>query len=190
MDKKEIRKRKKRRNSILKTLVLVVAFVVVIGATFGVTMAYFGGVSGTQTYDMILKTGLYVNAPTPTTLSKSMYVVPSQVITANCTVKVKSTTNSTTAATEVADPTSTEGKAEVAKHSNGLLRAKISFSAGGTNATLTSDGTKAYFPVSIGGSVVANLVEYPVAEGTKGDGYYYLVTGTTLTGDSTMYTIL
>ena len=169
MDKKEILKRKRKRNNIIKTFVLVIAFVVAIGTTFGVTMAYFGGTSGTFTSTMTLKTGVYINAPAPTNISQSMYVVPSQVIEAGCTVNVKS-----------AKPNGDLSTGAAA--SKGLLRAKITFSAGGTGATLTSGGNT-YFPVKIGSETTAscNLVPWT---GEGGDGYYYLMKGTTINATS------
>ena len=98
MDKKELKKRKRKRIRLIKSLVLVVAFVVAIGATFGVTMSYFGGKSKEVSYDMILKTGLYINTPTTEAVEATAYVVPSQVITTQCELSVKSSKAATDAA--------------------------------------------------------------------------------------------
>lgn len=171
MDKKEIRKRKRRRVRLIKSFVLVVAFVIAIGATFGVTMSYFGGKSKELSYDMVLKTGLYINTPTSETVEGSAYVVPSQVITTQCELSVKSSTSATTAAV-------TDGKTG----SNALLRAIITFGDGGTDATLTGSGKEAYFPVKLNNIVIGNLVQYT-------DNNYYLMTGTTIGANDTMYVI-
>ena len=120
MDKKEIKKRKRKRNRLIKSLVLVVAFVIAIGATFGVTMAYFGGFSDPANYNMKLKTGLYVGTPSQETSEIYAYVVPSQVVSALCEFSVKSASS----ATATAGTDSDEG-------SNGLIRASISFTGVG-----------------------------------------------------------
>lgn len=172
MDKKEILKRKRKRNRLIKSFVLVVAFVIAISATFGVTMAYFGGKSGTANYNMQLKMGLYVGIPTASTNTASTYVVPSQVVTANCEFKVKSGDKSGNVVT---------GDSA----SDGLIRAKIEFT-GITGVTL-DNGTanQVYFPVILdddNDDVVANFVKYT-------DGYYYLITGTTISDSASMYVV-
>ena len=172
MDKKELKKRKRKRIRLIKSLVLVVAFVVAIGATFGVTMSYFGGKSKEVNYDMILKTGLYINTPTTEQVEATAYVVPSQVITTQCELSVKSSKAATDAA--VAD-----GKTG----SNGLLRAIITFGdEEGTGATLTGSGKESYFPVKLGNTVIGNFVKYT-------DNNYYLMTGTTIGTNDEMYVI-
>ena len=171
MDKKELKKRKKKRIRLIKSLVLVLAFVVAIGATAGVTMSYFGGQSNPFGYDMILKTGLYLNTPTQETAEKSMYVVPSQVVTANCQFSVKSSKDS--------DDTANTG----ASASDGLIRAIITFgNAEISGATLTGSTSQAYFPVKLNGTVVGNFVKYS-------DNNYYLMPGTTIGTNDTMYIV-
>lgn len=171
MDKKEIKKRKRRRNRLIKTFVLVVAIIVAVGTTFGVTMSYFGGKSSTSTYDMILKTGLYVNnAGGGESISGTTYVVPSQVVTANCEVSVKSASTKT-------DTANTGDSA-----SDALIRAIITFkSDDGVNATLSDSAT--YFPVTIGGVVIGNFVKY------TDNNYYLIASGTTIGTSTTMYVI-
>ena len=176
MDKKELKKRKKKRIRLIKSLVLVLAFVVAIGATAGVTMSYFGGQSNPFGYDMILKTGLYLNTPTQTEVQKSMYVVPSQIVTANCQFSVSSR--------------SADGKTINTgdSASDGLVRAIITF--GNTEisgATLTGSSKQAYFPVYMQSdtekkTVVANFVKFT-------DGNYYLMTGNTIGTTDTMYIV-
>ncbi len=170
MDKKEIKKRKRRRNRLIKTFVLVVALIVAVGTTFGVTMSYFGGKSGTSTYDMVLKTGLYVNnANAGGSVSKTAYVVPSQVISANCQVSVKSASSKTGTA-------NTDDSA-----SDALIRAIITFSSeDGVNASL---GDSASFPVSIGGTTIGNFVKY------TDDNYYLIASGTSITDSTLMYVV-
>lgn len=172
MDKKEIKKRKRKRNRLIKSLVLVVAFVIAIGATFGATMAYFGGKSNKVNYDMQLKMGLYVGVPEQTAGSVYAYVVPSQIVTADCQFSVKSAKTVTDTAVN-----------DVNTGSNGLIRAKIEF--GGIDG-VTLDGGAAgqvYFPVNLGNSVVANFVKHAT------DGYYYLVTGTSAGTNDSMYVV-
>ena len=174
MDKKEIKKRKRKRNRLIKSLVLVVAFVIAIGATFGATMAYFGGTSGTSNYDMVLKMGLYVGVPEQTEGQIYAYVVPSQVVTASCEFTVKSAKTATGD-----DSVAVSGVAA----SNGLIRAKIEFS-GITGVTLDS-GTdnQVYFPVKLNGTTIGNFVKRDTTDGTTADGYYYLIKGTSFSGD-------
>ena len=93
MEKLE-RKKKRRKLRLIKSLVLVVAFVVAIGATFGITMAYFGGKSSTEKAEMVLKTGLWINSKDITGVSASQYVVPSQVINPKCQLSIKSSKSS------------------------------------------------------------------------------------------------
>lgn len=169
MDKKEIKKRKRRRNRLIKTFVLVVAIIVAVGTTFGVTMSYFGGKSSTSTYDMVLKTGLYVNnAGGGESVSGTTYVVPSQVVTANCEVSVKSASTKT-------DTANTGDSA-----SDALIRAIITFSSDDEVGATLDDS--ASFPVTIGSTVVGNFMKYT-------DGNYYLISGTTISASSEMYVI-
>lgn len=170
MDKKEIKKRKRKRNRLIKSLVLVVAFVIAIGATFGATMAYFGGKSNTAKYDMQLKMGLYVGVPNVAANSVAAYVVPSQVVNANCEFTVKSAKTATD--TAVSDDSA----------SNGLIRASIVFD--GLDASALGNGA-VHFPVKLSGgaTAVGNLVKH------ASDGYYYFVTGTSAGADDNMYVI-
>ena len=181
MDKKEIKKRKRKRNRLIKSLVLVVAFVIAIGATFGATMAYFGGKSDTANYDMQLKMGLYVGVPNAATNTAATYVVPSQIVKANCEFSVKSAKPLGTGS----NPTDPGDAVTGATASNGLIRAQIVFS--GVDAGALGNGAgQAYFPVKLSGggdTAVAHFVKYAT------DGYYYLVTGTSATDTSEMYVV-
>ena len=180
MDKKEIKKRKRKRNRLIKSLVLVVAFVVAIGATFGATMAYFGGKSDTAKYNMQLKMGLYVGVPTAAANSATAYVVPSQIVKANCEFTVKSAKPLGTGS----NPTDPGAAVSDATASDGLIRAKIVFSGIDAGALGSGDG-EAYFPVKLSGgdTAVAHFVKYAT------DNYYYLVTGTSATDASEMYVV-
>lgn len=170
MDKKEIKKRKRRRNRLIKTFVLVVALIVAVGTTFGVTMSYFGGKSGTSTYDMVLKTGLYVNnAGSGDSVSGTTYVVPSQVISVNCEVSVKSASTKT----------STANTGDSA--SDALIRAIITFSDDDEVGATLDDSVS--FPVTIGGTVVGNFVKY------TDNNYYLIASGTTISESTLMYVI-
>ena len=185
MDKKEIKKRKRKRNRLIKSLVLVVAFVIAIGATFGVTMAYFGGKSDKANYNMMLKMGLFVGVPTSATNTASTYVVPSQIVTANCefTVKSAASTSTSAPASDTSDPAK----------SDGLIRAKIEFDSSEIeDVTISLDDT--YFPVSIVDGTgkktsIGNFVYRATSQESETDGYYYLITGTTMSHDAAMYVI-
>lgn len=172
MDKKKLRKRKKR---VISAMVIATAFVVCILATFGVTMAYFGGKSGADTSTLTLKTAVWVNA-TSTTTATGGYVVPSQAINRTCEVKVKS-------ANKANGDAVTDGN----KGSDSLLRATITWSVG-EGITLTGSSETSY-GVKIGGATVAKLMKWTKDKG--GDDNWYLVDSNTATmsGSATMYTI-
>lgn len=174
MDKKKMRKRKKR---IISVAVVTTAFLVCILATFGVTMAYFGGVSGANSATMTLKTAVWVNA-SATTSATSGYVSPSQAIERKCVVKVKS--SNTSSGTAITDAN---------KGSNSLLRAVITWNVG---SGITIDGSSVTsYDVTLGTSttVVAKLMKW--SSGTDADNNWYLVdkSTTTVSSSSTMYTI-
>jgi len=159
------KKKRKKRIRILKSLVLVCAFVIAIGATFGMTMAYFGGSSNAQTGTMTLKTGVWVNA-TDISTSLETYVVPSQIVSPTCEVKVKSSKYS-------------DGVANTTSGSNALLRAKITLAQvveDGEESTITLDELPAVFEVTVGEDT-AYLTKHHT------DGYYYLMENNLITLD-------
>ena len=160
MEKKKLNKRKKR---VISIAVIATAFVICIMATFGVTMAYFGGTSGAAKGEMTLKSAVWVNGSALTSFSG--YVLPSQLKTQACTVKVKSAATSTGAALKDASATSA------------LLRATITITTSGGAASI--ENSIASFPVSVAGAT-AYLVKYT-------DQNYYLMTANATTGN--MYVV-
>ena len=160
MEKKKLNKRKKR---VISIAVIATAFVICIMATFGVTMAYFGGTSGAAKGEMTLKSAVWVNGSSLSSFSG--YVLPSQLKTQACTVKVKSAATSTGAALKDASATSA------------LLRATITITTSGGASSI--DNSVASFPVSVAGTT-AYLVKYT-------DNNYYLMTADATTGN--MYVV-
>ena len=172
MDKKKQKKRKKR---IISVAVIATAFLLCIMATFGVTMAYFGGKSREDSATMTLKTALWVNSKGLTSFS-GKHVSPSQALTQTCEVSVKSSNQST--------GTAVTGDAA----SDALLRATITWNLGGIAATGSSTVTS--FDVTVGSTAAAaKLMKW--SSGTDADNNWYLVdkATTTMSGDATMYTI-
>lgn len=171
MDKKKQKKRKKR---IISVAVIATAFLLCIMATFGVTMAYFGGKSREDSATMTLKTALWVNSKGLTSFS-GKYVSPSQALTQSCEVSVKSSNQST--------GTAVTGDAA----SDALLRATIAWNLGGIAATGSSTVTS--FDVTVGSTVAAKLMKWTTENG--GDNNWYLVdkSATSISGTTNMYTI-
>lgn len=165
MEKKKLNKRKKR---VISIAVIATAFVICIMATFGVTMAYFGGTSGAAKGEMTLKSAVWVNGSSLTSFSG--YVLPSQMKKQACTVKVKSAATSTGTALKDASATSA------------LLRATITITTSGGASSI--DNSVASFPVSVAGTT-AYLVKYSADDG--GDNNYYLMTANATTGN--MYVV-
>lgn len=165
------KKKKRRKIRLIKSLVLVVAFVVAIGATFGITMAYFGGTSTTEKAEMTLKTGLWVNAKDITTVSASQYVVPSQVINPTCEVSIKSSKEKGNAA----------NTGESA--SKALLRALIVFTD--ETGSLSNTTSAGYFEVKSGSTHVGNFVK----DGETNYYYFMPTSVTSITGSETMQVI-
>jgi len=172
MDKKKQKKRKKR---VISVAVIATAFLLCIMATFGVTMAYFGGKSNQDSATMTLKTALWVNSKGLSSFS-GKYVSPSQALTQACEVSVKSSNQST--------GTAVTGDAA----SDALLRATITWDLGGIAATGSSSASS--FDVTVGSTAAAaKLMKW--TSGTGADNNWYLVdkSTTTMSGDATMYTI-
>ncbi len=106
-------KNKKNKKKVISIVALVASFVLCIGATFGITMAYFGGNAKKDLGTLTLKTGITVNAAISTTQTiENSLVVPGQPIDINATGTVKSYNGTT----NVVD---------------GILRAKITITATG-----------------------------------------------------------
>ena len=170
------KKKKRRKLKLIKSLVLVVAFVVAIGATFGITMAYFGGTSGTKTAEMTLKTGLWLKAGDITDSSGSsatQFVVPSQVINPKCQVSIKSSKLAS-------DPSA--NTVEGQQGSDALLRAEIQFTdESGVLSGSSSSASATYFQVydlsdtEVGAFVKDGSTNY----------FYFMPKGTTSITDST-----
>ena len=165
------KKKQRRKIRLIKSLVLVVAFVVAIGATFGITMAYFGGKSNTSTGAITLKTGIWVNSKDITGISATSYVVPSQIVEPECVLTIKSSKDK-------ADAAITTDQA-----SKALLRAELVITDGTGSGTISSAATAAYFAVYDSSNVqVGNFVK-DTTDVTK-NYYYFLPTATTTFADS------
>lgn len=163
MEKKKLNKRKKR---VISIAVIATAFVICIMATFGVTMAYFGGTSGAAKGEMTLKSAVWVNGGTLGSFSG--YVLPSQQVSQACEVKVKSANTST--------GTATTGNAAT----KALLRATITITASGVTIP-SSTSAPSSFTVTIG-SATAYLVKHT-------DTNYYLMSKNTIGASDEMYVI-
>ena len=115
-------KNKKNKKKIISIVALAASFVLCIGATFGVTLAYFGGSAKADLTAITLKTGVTVGAAASSTVSNNL-VVPGQPVDITCTATI--------------NPYSGAG-ATAADAVPGLLRAK--FTTGGTaSVTATID---------------------------------------------------
>lgn len=142
-------KNKKNKKKILSIVALAASFVLCIGATFGITLAYFGGNATASMTAITLKTGVTVGAAASATATNNL-VVPGQPVTINCTATIS--------------PYSGTG-ATAANAVPGLLRAK--FTTGGTaSVTAAIAATKVTTSVS-------NQEGYWV---DGGDDYYYFCT--------------
>ncbi len=162
MEKKKLNKRKKR---VISIAVIATAFVICIMATFGVTMAYFGGTSGAAKGEMTLKSAVWVNGSTLGSFSG--YVLPSQMKKQACTVKVKSAASATGTAV-TGDPAT-----------KALLRATITITSSGGVSSITN--SVANFPVTVAGTT-AYLVKHS-------DNNYYLMSKSTIGTEDEMYVI-
>lgn len=172
MDKKKLKKRKKR---IISVAVVATAFVLCIMATFGITMAYFGGKSDTNTGKLTLKSAVWVNS-TAWTNFNSAYVLPSQTITQPCEVKVKSSNSST--------GTAVKGDAAT----KALLRASLTCAVTG-GLTLSVEGVTSY-DVKVGTTAkAAKLMKWTTGTGADNNWYLVAASTTTMSGDATMYEI-
>jgi len=157
--KKMDKKKQKMRARLVKSLVLVVAFIATISATFGITMAYFGGSANSGEGKITLKTGIWINASKPTIVTASQYVVPSQVIEPECEVSVKSSKLKT----DAANTGDTATKA--------LLKATITITDG--TGSVASDAAAAYFVVKDSSD---NTVGHFVKDSTvTGSNVYYFM---------------
>lgn len=163
---KNMEKKKQRRKiRLIKSLVLVVAFVVAISATFGITMAYFGGKSNTAQGTITLKTGIWVNAKDPTTVGGVAYVVPSQPVESECVLTIKSS------------KLKTDEALKTDQASNALLKAEIAITDG-TGGNIATTAAASFFKVyaSNGTTHVGNFVKD--TDETSKNVYYFLPTGT------------
>lgn len=80
-------KNKKNKKKILSIVALAASFVLCIGATFGITLAYFGGNASAKMTAITLKTGVTVGAAATATATNNL-VVPGQPVTINCTATI------------------------------------------------------------------------------------------------------
>ncbi len=132
----------------VKIFAIVFALILCMGATFGITMAFFGGNSTAELANITLKTGVKVGASAVTNASNNL-LVPGQPVTVTATAKV--------------EPYATTGTVVPA-----LLRAKINLN-GDDAVKLTVS------PESVTvGSGSSSQTGYWV-ENTE-DGYFYLCT--------------
>lgn len=158
---------KKRKKKIASIAVIAAAFVLCIMATFGVTMAYFGGSSAEKSGSLTLKSAVWVNSSEMASFSGT--VVPSQKISQNCLVKVKSADASTGAAL-------TNNRA-----TNAVMRAqiKLTLPSGLGISDPTSGGS---LDVKVGSTVVAKFMK-DTTDTTNG--YWYLMdkSATAVTGN-------
>jgi len=171
---KDKKKKLRRRNNIIKSLVLVIAFVVAVSGTFGMTMAYFGGKSGSKTHEMILKTGLWIDSGSDVSGSAiKQYVVPSQVVKPTCEVTIKSSKNKTGADS---DPVTNSHATD--RPSSGLLRVGIKFTSENDEIKLSGGATsfKVYNPDD---EQVGNFVLWGNKEGDEVLYYYFVPTAKT-----------
>lgn len=174
---KDKKKKLRRRNNIIKSLVLVIAFVVAVGGTFGMTMAYFGGKSTTQTQNMKLKAGIWIDSKELTTVEGTQFVVPSQIITPTCELTIKSSLTS--------GGTAVTGSSTTDQPSKGLLRAGIKFTAEATSTPITLSGGAASFEVKNGsGTKVGDFVKWGNANADGVVFYYFMPSGKTTLSDS------
>ncbi len=158
---------KKRKKKIASIAVIAAAFVLCIMATFGVTMAYFGGSSAEKSGSLTLKSAVWVNSSEMASFSGT--VVPSQKISQNCLVKVKSADASTGAAL-------TNNRA-----TNAVMRAQIELAL--PSGLGISDPTKGgSLDVKVGNTVVAKFMK-DTTDTTNG--YWYLMdkSATAVTGN-------
>ncbi len=122
-------KNKRNKKKVISIVALVASFVLCIGATFGITMAYFGGTDSKSLSNITLKTGIVIGASISADSSvQNSLVVPSQPVTVTAT-------GSVTAATD--------NGASAVNAVKGLVRAKFSVAGEGTFAsgfTVTTDG--------------------------------------------------
>lgn len=163
MEKKKLNKRKKR---IISIAVVATAFVLCIMATFGITMAYFGGTSGAKEGTLTLKSAVWVNGSALSSFTG--YVLPSQTVSQACEVKVKSAdTNTGTAVTG-------NGATKA------LLRATIAITGSEALSTLSNSVTS--FEVKIG-----TATAYLVKDTTTNN--YYLMGKDTIGASDEMYVI-
>ena len=163
--KKMDKKKQKKRIRLIKSLVLVVAFIATISATFGITMAYFGGSANSGDGKITLKTGIWINASAPTIVSASQYVVPSQVVEPECQVSIKSSKEKT-------GDVSTDDMATKA-----LLKATITITDG-TGSNLGTSAAADYFVVKDGSdNTVGHFVKDATVSGSNV--YYFMPTSVT-----------
>lgn len=140
-------KNKKNKKKVLSIVALAATFVLCIGATFGITLAYFGGNATGSITDITLKTGVTVGAAARSSVDNNL-VVPGQPVNITCTATIEpyegGTANSTNAVP-------------------GLLRAKFT-TGGDMSVTATISAEK----------VTATNGEGYWVDG--GDGYHYFCT--------------
>lgn len=141
-------KNKKNKKKIISIVALAASFVLCIGATFGITLAYFGGSDKADLTAITLKTGVTVGAAASSTVSNNL-VVPGQPVDITCTATINAYSG--------------EG-ATAANAVPGLLRAK--FTTGGTASVTATISTA---EVTTSGSQKGYWVN-------GGDGYYYFCT--------------
>lgn len=156
------KRKKKMRNRLIKSLVLVVAFVVAIGTTFGLTMAYFGGTANSGEGKITLKTGIWINASTPTIVTGSQYVVPSQVVEPECVVTIKSSKGKDDAANATASA------------SKALLKATITITDGTGSTNLVSSSLVDCIQVLGGTNGTTHVGNFIKKTGTSE--YYFVAT--------------
>ncbi len=149
-----------------KYIITIASFAVIlvacIGATIGITMAYFGDVKS-NTQNITLGASIFMDSTGGVALAASAAnVVPSQPVTVDATATIKAGTGTVTPA---------------------VVRAQLTFTAGTTGATFSiTDGTT--FDAYIGGTKSTSAVWKAVVAGGKT--YLYLVNKTTDTNLETV----
>ena len=144
-----------------KYIITIACFAVIlvacIGATIGITMAYFGDVKS-NTATITLGASIYMESSGGVAVAASAAtVVPSQPVTVDATATIKAGAGTVTPA---------------------VVRAKLTFTAGTTGATFTiEDGTT--FDAYLGGTKSSTAVWKAVVNGNNT--YLYLVNKTTTT---------